>query len=227
MIFPIGDDQVKGGHFPLFSYTFLVLNAIVFFYQSQLSPEGFTRFVYDFGSIPVETLRGENLISLVTSMFLHGSWMHLIGNLLFLWVFADNIEASVNNFRFFIFYLVGGLAAQAAHIFFNPASSIPTVGASGAISAVMGAYMILFPQSRIKVLFIVFAFRLPAFLFLGLWIWMQVQSGLGSIQTMEGEQSGVAWWAHVGGFAAGIAGGLYFRSKRGNIATLNERERAL
>ena len=100
MFFPIGDDQVKGGYFPFFSYTFIVINVLVFFYQASLSVPGFEQFVYTYGSIPRETLAGEDTFTLLTSMFLHGSWMHLLGNMLFLWIFADNIEATIGIFRF-------------------------------------------------------------------------------------------------------------------------------
>jgi len=211
MIFPIGDDQVKGGHFPLFSYGFILLNIAVFVFQVNLPPGQLNAFIFDFGSIPAETTHGEDLYTLVTSMFLHGGWMHLIGNMLFLWVFADNIEATIGNFRFLIFYLLGGLAAHLAHIYFNWDSTIPTVGASGAISAVLGAYLVMFPTSRVKLLFIVFPFRMPAFLFLGLWIWQQWISGTAALDIATAENAGVAWWAHIGGFAFGLLAGFYYR----------------
>ena len=211
MLFPIGDDQVKGGHFPLFSYGFIVLNVAIFLFQTSLPPSQLNAFIFDFGSIPAETAQGEDLFTLFTSMFLHGGWMHLIGNMLFLWVFADNIEATIGNFSFLIFYLLGGLAAHAAHLYFNFDSNIPTVGASGAISAVMGAYLVMFPTSRVKMLFIVFTFRVPALLFLGFWIWQQWLNGTAALDIQTAESSGVAWWAHIGGFAFGIVAGLYYR----------------
>lgn len=211
MFFPIGDDQVKGGHFPLFSYGFLLLNIAVFVYQISLSPPQLQAFIFEYGSIPSETMQGEDLLTLFTSMFLHGGWMHLIGNMLFLWVFADNIEATIGNFRFFLFYLLGGLAAHAAHIYFNPYSDIPTVGASGAISAVMGAYLVMFPTSRIRILFIIFTFRVSAFIFLGIWIWQQWLNGQAALNVAVAESTGVAWWAHIGGFAFGLIAGFYYR----------------
>jgi len=213
MLFPIGDDQVKGGHFPLFSYGFIVLNVAIFLFQITLPPAQLNAFIFDYGSIPVETVEGENLFTLVTSMFLHGGWMHLIGNMLFLWVFADNIEATIGNGRFFFFYLFGGLAAHATHIYFNMGSGIPTVGASGAISAVMGAYLIMFPTSRIKMLFLVFTFRVPALLFLLFWIWQQWLNGAAALQVQTAESSGVAWWAHIGGFVFGVIAGIYYRTR--------------
>ncbi|HMQ49003.1 MAG TPA: rhomboid family intramembrane serine protease [Saprospiraceae bacterium] len=209
MLFPIGDDQVKGGTYPLFSYAFIVLNAVVF-WQQLSQPDAW---IYEFGAIPVEIMQGKDTITLITSMFLHGGWMHLIGNMLFLWVFADNIEATIGNVRFVIFYLLGGLAAHAAHIYFNSGSSIPTVGASGAISAVMGAYLIMFPASRVKVWFFFFTFRVPALLFLGFWIWQQWMSGMASLDVATAESSGVAWWAHIGGFVFGVVAGFYYRMR--------------
>ncbi|MEM6321159.1 MAG: rhomboid family intramembrane serine protease [Bacteroidota bacterium] len=212
MIFPIGDDQVKGGSKPLFSYAFIVINVLVFLYEMSLPPDALNQFIMEFGSIPAETMRGEDYFSLFTSMFLHGGWMHLIGNMLFLWVFADNIEQVIGNFNFLIFYMAGGLAAHAGHIFFNIDSTIPTVGASGAISAVLGAYLVMFPTSKIKVLVVILfsSFRISALVFLGLWIGQQLISGIGAI-SQTAEASGVAWWAHIGGFAFGIIAGFYYR----------------
>lgn len=215
MLFPIGDDQIKGGHFPLFSYAFILFNIVIFWYQFTLPVEQIEAFVFEYGSIPAETMRGEDWHTLFTSMFLHGGIMHLVGNMLFLWVFADNIEASVGNFKFLVFYLLGGLVAHAAHIYFNPNSVIPTVGASGAISAVMGAYLVMFPSSRVKMLFIVFVFRIPAILFLGFWIVQQWLSGMAALETATTETTGVAWWAHIGGFVFGVLAGFYFRNSGG------------
>lgn len=212
MIFPIGDDQVKGGHFPAISYAFIVLNILIFIFQFQMSGDDLHNFIFTYGSIPVETMRGEDLFTLLTSMFLHGGLMHLIGNMLFLWVFADNIEASVGTLSFLIFYLLGGLAAHAAHVYFNMNSEIPTVGASGAISAVMGAYLVMFPTSRIKMLFFFFTFRIPAILFLGFWIVQQWMSGTAALDVTTEQSAGVAWWAHIGGFAFGLMAGLYYRT---------------
>lgn len=212
MIFPIGDDQVKGGHFPLFSYAFILFNVGIFIFQFTLPLDLQEAFIYKYGSIPEEIVNGEDWFTLFTSMFLHGGWMHLIGNMLFLWVFADNIEATIGSFRFLIFYFLGGLAAHAAHIYFNWGSGIVTVGASGAISAVMGAYLVMFPTSKVKIwAFIIFFFRVPAILFLGIWIWQQSVSGMASLEVATAETAGVAWWAHIGGFAFGVIAGIYYR----------------
>jgi membrane associated rhomboid family serine protease len=139
--------------------------------------------------------------------------MHLLGNMLFLWIFADNIESTIGSLRFLVFYLLGGIAATAAHIITDPFSPIPMLGASGAISAVLGAYLVMYPRSRIKVLlFFLIRLRVPAILFLGLWFYMQMSSGLGAL---SGESGGVAWWAHIGGFAFGLASGFWMRSNIG------------
>ena len=212
MFFPIGDENVRGGTFPLFSYSFIAINVLVFLFEISLSPQGLGNLFMDYGAVPNKVVNGENPITLLTSMFLHGGWMHLIGNMLFLWVFADNIEATVGNVRFLVFYLLGGLSAAFAHIYFNLDSPVPMVGASGAISAVMGAYMVMYPASKIKVLFFIFPFRIPAFLFLGIWIFEQTINGVGDLDVITASTSGVAWWAHIGGFAFGLLAGFIFRA---------------
>lgn len=212
MLFPIGDDNVKGGHYPIVSYTFLALNILVFILEMNQGDQ-LGQFIMDYGAIPAEITQGQRLFTLFTSMFLHGSIGHIVGNMLFLWIFADNIEAVIGSVRFLIFYLAGGLIAHAAHIFFNVDSGIPTVGASGAIAAVMGAYMIMFPQSQVKVLFLIFPFRVPALLFLGFWIFSQFQNGLGSFQIETAETDGIAYWAHIGGFVFGAVRGFPFRNE--------------
>jgi membrane associated rhomboid family serine protease len=207
MFFPIGDDQVKGGYFPLFSYTLIVVNVVIFIQQLR-SPD---MFVLLYGSVPAEIVDGKRLHTLFTSMFLHGSIMHLLGNMLFLWVFADNIEATIGNMRFLFFYFMGGLCAHATHIYLGPESLVPTIGASGAISAVLGAYLVMFPASRVRLWFFFLIFKVPAILFLGFWIFMQWQSGQAALESMNDNVGGTAWWAHIGGFAFGVAAGLYFK----------------
>lgn len=213
MIFPIGDDNIKGGHFPLFSYGFILLNALAFIWQHmQADAYGI---LYTFGAIPAEIVHGQDLYTLATSLFLHGGLAHFLGNMLFLWIFADNIEATIGNGRFLLFYFVAGLIAHAGHIFFNLYSEVPTIGASGAISGIMGAYMVMFPTSRIRVLFFIFPFYLPAILFLGFWIYFQFQSGLGELQNTSGDGGGVAYWAHIGGFVFGVVMGFIYRARKG------------
>ncbi len=209
MIFPIGDDQVKRGYFPFFSYALIALNVAIYGYQYSLGPVTGQTFVTEFGSIPNDIMHGKHFFTLLSSMFLHGSPMHLIGNMMFLWIFADNIEATIGNVKFILFYLLGGLAASAAHIWSDTSSIIPTIGASGAISAILGAYVVLFPKSQIKVFFFFMIFRVPAVLFLGYWFYQQLASGTSSLN--EAHAAGVAWWAHIGGFVFGALVGLAIR----------------
>lgn len=150
--------------------------------------------------------------TLITSMFMHGGWMHIIGNMLFLWVFGDNVEDVMGPLRFAIFYTLCGLAAAAAQIVTNPGSLVPMVGASGAIGGVMGAYAILFPRARVHLLIILIVYvttiSVPAILMLGYWFLLQLISGLGTLGAHGG---GVAFWAHIGGFVAGVALIFFFR----------------
>ena len=237
MIFPIGDTQVVGGYKPYFTYLFLAFN--ILFFVFQLSQPG--ALICELGTIPNDIVNGKGYITLLTSMFMHGGWMHLIGNMLFLWVFADNIEATVGNFNFLIFYLLGGIVASGIHIWFNVGvgdlinccqpcvggmdcagqvtactGSIPSVGASGAIAAVLGAYLVLFPKSQIKVLVLFFfrSFQMPALWFLGIWIIMQLVSGIAALGPMTAATSGVAWWAHIGGFFFGVLAGFFGREQK-------------
>ncbi|HPQ99516.1 MAG: rhomboid family intramembrane serine protease [Lewinellaceae bacterium] len=214
MIFPIGDDQVKGGARPVVSYTLILLNFLVFFFQISLTPDQLQQLVFEYGTTPNAILQGQDLMTLFTSMFLHGGWMHLLGNMLFLWIFADNIEAVVGSGLFLLFYLAGGMVASGVHVLVNPGSTVPSIGASGAISAVMGAYLVMFPVSRIKVLILIFfrSIYIPAMVFLGFWIIQQLVSGYYSMG-VAAEETGVAWWAHIGGFAFGLLCGWYFRKR--------------
>lgn len=211
MLFPIGDTQVEGGHRPIVSYILIAINVLIFFYEVSLGRQ-LNAFLTEYGTIPTEIMRGEDLYTLFTNMFLHGGWMHLIGNMLFLYVFGDNIEAKIGSTRFLIFYILGGVVASLLHVAFNTGSKIPGVGASGAIAALMGAYLIMFPKSQIKMLVVIFmrSFQVPALLFLGLWFGQQFLSGIGSM-SQTADTAGVAWWAHIGGFVFGVAGGFLFR----------------
>jgi len=215
MIFPIGDDQVNGGYNPIIAYLLIGINVFVFIFQLSLGPSSQQGFVMHYGVIPKEIASGQDYFTLLTNMFLHGGWMHLIGNMLFLWVFADNIEAVVGKFPFILFYFGGGLAASAAHIAFNLNSSIPAIGASGAISAVLGAYLVMFPGSKIKVFVLIFfrSFYMPALFFLGIWGIQQFINGFISIVPSSAYTSEVAWFAHIGGFIFGLAGGFFIRSR--------------
>lgn len=216
MLFPIGDDNIERGHRPVFSYLLLVLNVAVFIFQVRI-PDGSSRaaFIETWGAVPVEIVHGVDLQALLTSLFLHGGLLHLLGNMLYLWIFADNIEAVVGNVRFLLFYLAGGIAASLAQILIDPSSGVPIVGASGAIAAVMGAYIVMFPGSRVKMLFLLFfiVFYVPSWVFLGIWFAQQAMSGIGALNMAPDEGGGIAWWAHIGGFIFGLAIGYYFRNR--------------
>ncbi len=215
MFFPIGDDQVQGGHKPIFSYILLGLNVLVFAYETTLDGESLANFTYTFGATPDQFLHGEHLISLLTGLFLHGGWAHLLGNMLFLWVFADNVEATIGSMKFLVFYLLGGIASTIFHGLIFPDSSLPLIGASGAIAAILGAYLIMFPHSRIKVLVLILftSFNIPALIFLGVWIIIQFFDGYGSLGVISAEGAGIAYWAHVGGFLFGVVVGYYAKKE--------------
>ncbi len=184
----------------------IALNTIIFLYQATLNPYALNAFVSQWGIVPDE--RPFNVLSLFTSMFLHGGWLHLIGNMLYLWVFGRNIEDLIGGGKFLLFYLICGLAAAVVHVMFNPFSRTPTIGASGAIAGVMGAYLIKFPRARVitLVIFIVFftTLEIPAALLLIFWFAMQFLSGVGSLGENDYTGGGTAWFAHIGGFLAGM-----------------------
>jgi membrane associated rhomboid family serine protease len=217
MFFPIGDDNVKGRSKPIFTYLLIIFNCYIFWQQLQLSPEQMQNFFYTYGATPNQIWQGQNLHTLFTSMFLHGGWMHLIGNMIFLWIFADNIEVTIGSFRFLMFYLMGGVVAAVVHCFVLAGSTIPCIGASGAISATLGAYLVMFPSSKIRVLFIFFSFRVSAFLFLGFYIIQQVMAGWESLEIKAAETSGVGYWAHIGGFGYGFIRGFFMRQKQEKV----------
>jgi membrane associated rhomboid family serine protease len=192
----------------------IIANAAAFLYELSLSPKAGNTFISAFGLTPAhEQLLfiphgislGQAILPMFTSMFLHGGWMHLLGNMLFLWVFGGAVEDALGHFQHLIFYFICGIGSAAAHLAFNWGSKIPTVGASGAISGIMGAFIILYPRSRvttlIPALFLFFRIRIPAFLMLGYWFFIQFFSGVASLGMSD--QGGVAWWAHVGGFLLG------------------------
>jgi membrane associated rhomboid family serine protease len=189
------------------------LNVLAFFLEiNQPSPDALQSFIQAWGVVPREYSTGRDLApyiplpfwsTLLTTMFLHGGWMHLGGNMLYLWIFGDNIEKLVGHARFLFFYLACGVAASVAHILFNSGSSVPAVGASGAISGVLGGYLLLFPRNRVRVLTRGGVAAVPASLMLGLWILIQFVNGLGSVANTP-ETGGVAYMAHIGGFVAGL-----------------------
>jgi len=205
-MFPIGDDNEPHQGFAVVTLAILVLNVLVFLYEATLDPQQLQDFVTTYGVIPIEIQRGDDLYTLITSMFVHGGWAHIIGNMLFFWVFGDNIEHRFGSLIFLLFYLASGLAASAAHIAANQGSTIPSVGASGALSGVLGAYLVLYPHNRVKLLILRLGIvSVPALLFLGIWFLQQLLSGVASLSVDTVQTTGVAVWAHVGGFVAGVA----------------------
>ncbi|MBA4156627.1 MAG: rhomboid family intramembrane serine protease [Gemmatimonadetes bacterium] len=193
------------------TYLFLAINIGVWILvQGAGDMEALQASVTSYGAIPCQITgecppRGLTWEALFTSMFMHGSWEHLLGNMLFLWVFGNNIEDSMGHLRFIVFYLVCGVAAALAHVYLAPASPIPTVGASGAISGIMGAYIVLYPTVRVRTFFPpFFFFNLRAFIVLGYWFLIQLMMGVVTLGPEAGEQGGVAFWAHIGGFVAGL-----------------------
>ena len=207
-----------------FNGLLISLNILAFIYEISLPPKAGEVLVHTFGLVPAHTqllFTGHGItfsqafLPTITSTFLHGGWMHLLGNMLFLFVFGGSVEDAIGHLQYLIFYFICGIGAAAAHIFFNLNSNLPTVGASGAISGVMGAYIVLFPRSRvttlIPALLLFFTVRIPAVLMLGYWFLIQFVSGVTSLGLSN--QGGVAWWAHVGGFLLGAFLALLFRRR--------------
>ncbi len=204
-MFPLGDENRHGHITPVVNYILIAINIAVFLYQVSLGSEGAIQdFINRYGSIPQEIVGQQDLYTLLTSMFMHGGWAHILGNMLFLWVFGDNIEDAFGHVGYLVFYLLTGLAASAAHILLNPSSPIPSVGASGAISGILGAYIIFFGGNSIRVLIAYFVTTVPAWMMIGLWAAQQFIATYGSLAVTEQTTGGVAYAAHAGGFLAGL-----------------------
>lgn len=237
MLFPIGDDNSDRLIRPYVTYALLALNAFVFICL-QLPSDAFT---YGYSVIPVEILRGVDIVrpivtragvipqapgpspiylTLFTAMFMHGGWAHLGGNMLYLWIFGDNVEDAMGHFKFLLFYLLCGLIATGAQIFAAQSAGsvdlfVPNLGASGAIAGVLGAYLLLYPTKRVLVLLGFFGvIAVPAVLVIGLWIVTQFFSGIGSIARTDENTGGVAYWAHIGGAVAGLVLVWLFRNSK-------------
>ncbi len=200
-MFPVGDDDTQRRTVPVVTFALIGLN--VLFFLVELG--GGDQFIEQWAFIPARFSRDHaaGVVTIFTSMFMHGSWFHLFGNMLFLWIFGDNVEDRFGHLKFLIFYLLSGIAATFAQYAVSPESSVPNVGASGAIAGVLGAYILMFPQSRVNVLLGRQIVAMPAFVVLGMWIALQLISGVGTIGNAD--VGGVAYMAHIGGFAAGIA----------------------
>jgi membrane associated rhomboid family serine protease len=200
-MFPIGDDDSARRTFPIVTYVLIALN--VLFFLVELS--GGDAFIMTWAFIPSRFMANPaaDFVTLFTSMFMHAGWLHLGGNMLYLWIFGDNVEDRLGHGKFTVFYLLCGLAATFAQLMFSMGSNIPNLGASGAIAGVLGAYILMFPQGRVRVLQGQTVIQVPALMVIGLWIVLQLFSGIGAI-TASSDTGGVAYMAHIGGFVAGL-----------------------
>ncbi len=210
-LIPLGDASRRSREFPVVTTIIVCLNAFAFFQELVYGD----RFVYAWSTIPIYIVHGQRWITLLTSMFMHGGWMHIIGNMVYLWAFGREIEDVMGGFRFAVFYLAGGIVAMLAQVIGDPYSRIPSLGASGAIAAVMGAFIITFPRDRIKtVIFFIIFFRvtyIPAVLLIGFWFLIQVFH-VGMVASVR--TGGVAYLAHVGGFLFGVVTARLFEDRQ-------------
>lgn len=213
-------DNVRSNSFPIVNTVIIILNIIVFIYEIYLG-SGIRRFIMENGLIPAVVTSfqpisiSERITPFFTSMFIHGDFFHIIGNMLFLYIFGDNVEDKLGHLRYLLFYVVTGIGAAILQIVMNTDSLIPMVGASGAVSGVLGAYILFFPHARVLTLVPIFVFiqlvYIPSVIFIGLWFFIQFMSG---VMTVGGpDTGGVAFWAHVGGFVAGLLIARHFRKK--------------
>jgi membrane associated rhomboid family serine protease len=245
MIFPIGDDNSDRTSAPIVNYLLIAINVLVFVLLQQGGTND--KFTYAYSTVPAEIRTGEDVrgpqrvevgeergvinleptpspvyITLLTSMFMHGGWMHLLGNMLFLWIFGDNIENAMGRIRYLIFYLVTGVLASLAHVFstfaFHDNPFIPSLGASGAISGVLGGYLLLFPRRQVRVIMMRMLTTVPAIVAIGLWFVLQLIEAFGVISAGPRATGGVAFMAHVGGFVAGLVLVKFFMIGRGPTA---------
>jgi len=202
-------DTIPSSRVPVVNYLLVAANLGLFFYEISLG-ERLLPFIERYAVVPARLLGGplsvRELLTPLTAMFLHGGWMHVLGNMLYLYIFGDNVEDTLGHGRYLLFYIACGAASFAVQIGFQPASAVPNIGASGAIAGILGAYFLLFPRARVVTLLPLFVFftvvEIPAVVFLGLWFLLQFLSGTVSLGRSEAA-GGVAWWAHVGGFVAG------------------------
>lgn len=221
---PIGDYAGQRRSFPIVNYGLIAANVLVFLYQLTLPARQLDIFVASWGAVPFEITHGVDraptiglpiYVTLLTAMFIHGGWAHLLFNMLYLWIFGDNVENAFGSFKYLIFYLFCGIAASLAQIAISADSLVPTIGASGAIAGVMGAYLVMFPRARVRTLVILVIFitivYLPAILVIGIWFLLQLSSGIGSLGVQTQQTGGVAVWAHVGGLVAGALLSFLFR----------------
>jgi membrane associated rhomboid family serine protease len=226
-MFPLADENEPGRGLPWVTIGLIAVNVAVFLLLQQAGANN--TFTYGFSAVPFEITHGVDLVgsqggipqapgpdpiyfTLLSSMFMHGGWLHIGGNMLFLWIFGDNVEHRIGRLTYLVFYLVAGLVASLAQVAVSANSAIPSLGASGAISGVLGAYLVMFPGNRVTVFVFRFLTRVPAIVAIGMWAVLQFINGLGSIAVSAETSGGVAYMAHVGGFIAGLVAGLVFRS---------------
>lgn len=216
---PLKDD-VPSRRYPIVNTILLISNILVFLWEISLPQRVLENIIFKYGVIPYRffniALLPHGILTLFTSMFLHGGWSHVIGNMLYLYIFGDNVEDAMGHFRYLIFYLLSGILAGMTQVFFSSNPYIPAIGASGAIAGVLGAYIRYFPLARVLtitffIFFIDFIY-IPAFLYIGLWFLLQVSSGLFSL--LIDISGGIAWWAHIGGFVFGFILAKYFRRRK-------------
>lgn len=213
---PIGDVSVRR-RVPLVTICLIAINALVFLYQLLLPAGALDAFILQAGLVPAATANQPTLTTVgdvLTSMFMHGGWSHILGNMLYLWIFGDNIEDALGRMGYLLFYLLAGSAAALLQVLSQPGSTVPMIGASGAIAGVLGAYMVFYPRTRVRTLltlgFWIRFVQLPALVVLGYWFLLQLFNGVTAIGSVGG---GVAWWAHIGGFLFGLAVGWMFRGR--------------
>jgi membrane associated rhomboid family serine protease len=231
-VFPIHDEN-RPRKKPYVNYALLLINVVIFFFFYLQDINNLSDGIISLGAIPSYILRGERVWTLLTSMFMHADIMHLLGNMVYLWVFGDNIEDAFGHVKYLIFYLLGGLAASFSHIgsllitlpsLGQVGLNIPSVGASGAISAILGAYLVLYPRAKIRTVvfyFFVQIISVPAFYYLGFWFLYQLMMG---VYTLSGFLSGVAFWAHIGGFIGGVVMVMIFTKPSGRKVSITRKE---
>ncbi|MDL1909379.1 rhomboid family intramembrane serine protease [Chloroflexi bacterium CFX6] len=216
-MFPLYD-TARSRKFPLINLALIAANALAFLYELQMGPDALQQFLSAWGLVPARLLADPTNTwnTIYSSMFLHGGWFHILNNMWVLYIFGDNVEARMGSLKYLVFYLLSGTAAGLLQTYILPTSQVPMIGASGAIAGVLGAYLVLFPRSRVAslvpILFIFTVVEIPAFIYLLFWFLSQLYSGLFAIQ--GGGGSGIAWWAHIGGFMFGLVVSFVFARRR-------------
>ncbi len=214
-------DNVRNHTWPFINVSIILLNVAAFIQEWRIPPADAERLILAWALVPARLMDSPatEWVTVFSSMFLHGGWSHIIGNMMYLWIFGDNVEDRMGHFRYLVFYLSVGVGAAMAQVALNPAGKVPMIGASGAIAGVLGAYFILFPRAKVQTLIPLGFFsrivEIPAFFFLGFWFLIQALQSYGSLMTrpVHGDVGGVAWWAHAGGFVSGLLLVWFFRKR--------------